>query len=191
MSIVAGPTDAEAVGTVAEFFAADVHDLGFVAGHTRALSLNPGALAAWENLIREIARPMGTRRYELVTLAAALGSQSQHCRLAHGRKSLRFFDEDQLIRIARNYRDADLTEAEVAMMEFAEKVSRSPLEMTDRDTQRLREAGFTDKEIVDIALAAAARNYYSRAIQALAVPVDEMPDISPALQDALLEGVRG
>ena len=189
MSIVVGPTDTEAVGTVAEFFAEDIRDQGFVASHTRALSLNPEALVAWEKLITEIARPMGKRRYELVTLAAALGAGSRHCRLAHGRKSLRVFDEDQLVRITRDYHDADLPEAEVLMMEFAEQVSRNPSEMTEAHTVRLREAGFSDREIVDIALAAAARNYYSRAIQALAVPLEVPEDISGTLRDALLEGM--
>jgi hypothetical protein len=58
--------------------------------------------------------------------------------------------------------------------------------MTDDDGRRLREAGFTDRQIVDITLAAAARNYLSRALQALAVPVEDLPGLSPALAAALL-----
>jgi uncharacterized peroxidase-related enzyme len=188
MSIVTGPSDEEAEGTVAEFYADDIKDQGFVAAHTRALSLHPEALAAWEDLITEIARPMGKRRYELVTLAAALGGRSKHYRLAHGRKSLRYFDEPQLVRIAQDYHAADLSEAEVAMMEFAEKVSANAPDMTDADTVRLREVGFSDREIVDITLAAAARNYYSRAVQALAIPLEIPGDISAELRDALLTG---
>jgi hypothetical protein len=51
---------------------------------------------------------------------------------------------------------------------------------------RLRDAGFSDREIVDITLAAAARNYFSRAIQALAVGVQVPPGLSDRLHDALL-----
>ncbi|PRY69396.1 putative peroxidase-related enzyme [Glaciihabitans tibetensis] len=189
MVIVTGPADADAAGVAAELFTGDIKDQGFVSSHTRALSLNPEALVAWENLITEIARPMGKRRYELVTLAAALGARSPHCRLAHGRRSLRYFEEEQLVRIAEDYHRADLSAAEVTMMEFAERVSRSAADMTDRDTELLRDAGFSDREIVDIALAAAARNYYSRAVQALAVPVEVPEDISEKLRDALLRGV--
>lgn len=58
------------------------------------------------------------------------------------------------------------------MMAFAERVSQDAYAMTDDDSRRLREQGLSDTEIVNIALAAAARNYYSRAIQALAVDVD-------------------
>ena len=60
--------------------------------------------------------------------------------------------------------------------------------MTDADSQRLRDAGFSDRQIVDITLAAAARNYFSRALQALAVPVDPMPGLSVAVTEALTGG---
>ena len=65
-------------------------------------------------------------------------------------------------------------------MEFSEWASET---MTDADSsERLRELGLSDREIVDVALAAAARNYYSRAIQALAVLVDDFPELSDSLQ---------
>ena len=189
MSIISTPADSEVRGRAAELYADDIADQGFVAGHTRVLSLNPDAYDAWERLIGTIARSMDLRRYELVTLAAALGARSRHCRLAHGRKSLRFFDEAELVRIARDYRTAGLSAADVEMMAFAEKVSGDASVMTDADSLRLRDAGFTDREIVDITLAAAARNYYSRAVQALAIEVDESPALSDELRDALVAGI--
>jgi len=163
--------------------------MGYVPEHTRVMAVNPEAYAAWEQLVGAIAHPLGIRRYELVTLAAARGVRSEHCLLAHGNKTLRYIDEDLLTRIARDYRTAGLSEAEVAMMEFAEKVSTSSNEMTDADSLRLRDLGFTDREIVDIALAAAARNYFSRAIQALGVAVDVPPGLPDTLREALVEGL--
>jgi len=189
MTIISTPSETEVRGRAAELYAEDIADQGFVAGHTRVLSLNPEAYDAWERLIGAIAGPMDKRRYELITLAAAHGARSRHCRLAHGRKTLRYIDEDELVRIARDYRTAGLSDAEVAMMEFAEQVSIDASTMTDADSRRLREVGFSDREIVDITLAAAARNYYSRAVQALAIEVDETPGISDELRDALVAGI--
>ena len=189
MSILQTIPENEATGLVAELYADDVRDQGFVASHTKALALNPEAIVAWEGLIKAIAGPMDKRRYELITLAAARGAQSKHCLLAHGRKTLRYIDEPQLTAVALDYHDADLTEAEVAMMSFAERVSVDAAGMTDADSQRLRDHGFSDREIVDIALAAAARNFYSRAVQALAVDVDATPDLSEGLRDALVHGL--
>ena len=133
-----------------------------------------------------IVAQLGLRRYELVTLAAAQGTHSQHCRLAHGRKTLKVMAEDQLEAVARDYHDAGLSEQEVAMMEFAERISTDAAGMTDADALRLRELGFTDREIVDITLAAAARNYFSRAIQALGAEVQVPPGLSDGLRGALL-----
>ena len=189
MSIIETVSEMDATGLVAALYAEDLSDLGYVPSHTKVMALNPEAVRAFENLIRAITGPMDKRRYELVTLAAARGTRSEHCLLAHGLKSLRYIDEETLTRVARDYRDAGLTDAEVEMMEFAEKVSTDSDTLTDADSLRLREHGFTDREIVDIALAAAARNYYSRAVQALAVEVDVPPSLPESLRRALVEGL--
>jgi uncharacterized peroxidase-related enzyme len=186
VSIIQTTDPAEATGEVAEIYAADQRDLGYVAAYTRTMAVNPEAYRAWEQLVRTIVAQLGVRRYELVTLAAAQGVHSEHCRLAHGRKTLKIMDEEPLEAIARDYHQAGLSEAEVAMMEYAERISREPNEIDDADTLRLRELGFTDREIVDITLAAAARNYFSRAIQALGVPVEVPPGLSDRLRGALL-----
>jgi uncharacterized peroxidase-related enzyme len=185
MTILKTPSDADAMGAVADIYAHDVTSQGFVSGHTRVMSINPEAYLAWEQLVTAIAKPLGFRRYELVTLAAALGARSTHCRLAHGVRSLGIFSEDELVRIASDYRNAGLSDADVAMMEFAEKVSTDAASMTDDDSIRLREAGFSDREIADIALAAAARNYYARASQALGAEVDDLPALNDRLRKAL------
>ncbi|MCU1406063.1 MAG: carboxymuconolactone decarboxylase family protein [Glaciihabitans sp.] len=189
MAIIHTVPEAEATGHLAELYAEDIEDQGFVAAHTKVIGLNPDSLAAFEQLIRAVALPLGKRRYELVTLAAALGVRSRQCRLAHGRRTLTFMDEDELVRIAHDYHNAGLSEAEVVMMEFAEKVSGDSSAMTDADSLRLREVGFSDAEIVDIALAAAARNYYSRAVHALAIEVEYPDDISERLRSELVAGI--
>ena len=173
----------------AELFDADIADVGFVGAHTRILSANSEAYAAWESLAGSIAASLGLRRYELATLAAARALHSTHCLLAHGRKSLAIFERDQLLAIARDYHHADLTPAEVVLMDFASKVSTDAESMTDADSQTLRDAGYSDREIVDIALAAAARNFYSRAVQALAVDVDPPGILSPRVAAALVNGL--
>lgn len=186
MAIIQTVDPGEATGAVAEIYAKDQRDLGYVAEYTRVMATDPEAYQAWEQLIRAIVSQLGVRRYELVTLAAAEGTHSQHCRLAHGRKTLAVMDADTVEAVARDYRNAGLSEAEVAMMEYAERISTDAAAMTEADSLRLRELGFTDREIVDITLAAAARNYFSRAIQALGVSVEVPPGLSDSLRGALL-----
>jgi alkylhydroperoxidase family enzyme len=104
---------------------------------------------------------------------------------------LKYIDKPTLIKVARDYRNAGLSAAEVAMMEFAEKLSRDSASMTDQDSMRLRDLGFTDDDILEIALAAAMRNFFARAVQALAVDVDSPPTLSLGLKQALLEPLTG
>jgi alkylhydroperoxidase family enzyme len=189
MTIIRTIPESEAEGTVAELYADDVDALGYVASYTKAMAMNVGAYRAFESLVRSVAKPLGLRRYELVTLAAARGAKSRHCRLAHGVKSLKLFDEEQLEEIARDYTRAGLGDAEVEMMRFAEQVGRDASAMTDTDSQRLREVGFSDQEIVDIAIAASVRVYFASALQALGVEVDQPPMLAAPLREALLEGL--
>lgn len=187
MSILEQVSESEATGEIAAIYGEDADSLGYVAAHTKVLALHPPAYRAWEGLISAIAGSMDPRRYELVTLAAALGIGSRHCRLAHGRKALPYIGEEELTAIARDYRTAGLSSPEVAMMVFAEKMSTASASMTDADALALRAEGFTDLEIVEIALAAAARNYLSRALQALGSDVDVPPGLSATLTSALLD----
>lgn len=186
MSIIESPTDSPATQAIYDRTRASQ---GFVPDYTRVMAVNPEAHDAWEALVRAIATPLGPRRWELVTLAAAAGVRSRHCRLAHGAKSLPILGEDELRAVARDHHHAGLGDAEVAMMDFAYRMSTDSSTMDDGDALALREAGFSDREIVDIALAAAARNYYSRAIQALGVVVETPAVLDDDLRDALVDGL--
>jgi uncharacterized peroxidase-related enzyme len=186
--IVETPDPATATGHVARMYDGDVADVGFVFTHTRAMAVNPEAHEAFESLLRAAVPSIGLRAYELATLGAARAIGSSHCLLAHGRKTLNagLMDEEQLERVGRDYTDAGLSEQDIAVMSFAERLSAAPQRMTDADTLRLREVGFTDRQIVDITIAAAARNFLSRMLLALAVPVDDVPGLTPELVEALL-----
>jgi len=186
--IVATPDPATAEGHVADKYREDLENDGFVFGHTRLMAVNPEAEQAFEALLGAIIPSIGVRTYELATLGAAAALRSGHCLLAHGRRSLRIeaLDEDEVVQIARGDADGPLPPSDAAVVRFAAKVSTDAAAMTDADSQDLRDHGYSDREIVDIALAAAARNYFSRALLALAVPVDDMPGLSPRVKEALL-----
>jgi alkylhydroperoxidase family enzyme len=190
--IVTPPSVESAVGHVAEMYRGDLDEDGFVYSHTQLMAMNPEAHEAFVALVRSITASIGPRVYELATLGAARAIRSPHCLLAHGRKSLRanLLDEAQLAAIGRGEGSGELTAADVAVLRFAERLSTDAGSMTDADTQILRDVGFTDRQIVDIALAAGARNYFSRVLQALAVPVEDVPGMSDELEVALLSSTR-
>ncbi|MFC7877165.1 peroxidase-related enzyme [Isoptericola sp. NPDC057391] len=191
MTIIRTVEPADAAGEVGAIYAEDVASLGYVPSHTRVMATDPGALRAFEQLAGSIADGLGPRLYELVTLAAAKALRSEACLLAHGRRSRALFDDAQLARIARDHHDAGLSGSEVAAMDLAARLSTDAASIAEADTERLRAAGLTDRQVVDVVLAAALRNYYSRALLALAVPPDVPPDLPDDLRRALLDGLPG
>lgn len=184
--IITPPDPNAAEGHVAEMYADDIDDDGFVFVHTQAMAVNPEAHAAFENLIQAIVPSIGLRVYEAATLGAARALGSTHCLLAHGRKSLRagIVDEAGLTAFAQGD-DSGFAPAERVVIDYAARLSTDPAAMTDDDARSLRDAGYSDRQIVDITLAASVRNYFSRALLALAVPVDEVPGLDPAIAAAL------
>lgn len=101
----------------------------------------------------------------------------------------RFFNTDQVEAIVQDYHHADLTPAEVAMLAFAEKVTVNAYKTTETDWQELRRHGSSDAEILDILLAATARAFFSKAMDALgAGPDDAYLTLEPRLREALTVG---
>ena len=63
------------------------------------------------------------------------------------------------------------------MLEWAEKLTLTPSAMTQEDIQKLRDAGWEDRDILDIAHVAAYFNYRVRMVDGLGLPVPDMAAI--------------
>src|SRR5262249_15332793 len=137
----------------------------------RAFEDRPEVYASWVQLNTSIKAGMDLRRYELVTLAAARRLCSSYCCLAHGKVLLEKFDEP-VRDIALDHRAAGLSEVDVAVMDFAEQIVDDASQVTEHDHDKLRALGLTDKDILDVALAATARCFLSKTLDALTVQPD-------------------
>jgi uncharacterized peroxidase-related enzyme len=89
---------------------------------------------------------------EMIVVATSAANQCQYCVIAHG-AILRIRAKNPLIadQIAVNYRKADITPRQRAMLDFAMKVSRAAEEISDADFVALAAHGFSDDDIWDIA----------------------------------------
>ena len=143
--------------------------------YERAFAERPEVYAAWVQLNGAIKAGMDLRRYELATLAAARRLRSSYCCLAHGTVLLEQFGEP-VREIALDHRAAGLDEVDVAVMDLAERVVDDATSIGDADLQRLRDLGLSETEIMDVVLAAAARCFFSKTLDALGVlPRRELP----------------
>jgi len=71
--------------------------------------------------------------------------------------------------IQKDYRTAGLDPAEVALLDYATKLTESPAAMTEADVQALRAHGFTDEQIVDAAHCIGYFNFINRVLDGLGV----------------------
>jgi alkylhydroperoxidase family enzyme len=153
-----------------------------------AFSGRPDVYAAWRQLNDSIKAGMDLRRYELVTLAAARRLRSSYCCLAHGTVLLERFAEP-VLEIALDHRTAGLDEVDVAVMDLAERVVDDATSVGQDDLDRLRELGLSESEVMDVILAAAARCFFSKTLDALGVRADaKYQTLEPSLRTALAVG---
>lgn len=165
--------------------------VGYIPNYLKIFSHRPEVYKAWQQLNTGIRVNMSLRRYELVTLAAARKLQSTYCMIAHASTLLnkQEMDADQLMAIANDYGDANLSEAEVAIMAFAEKVIASSCSITQSDVDHLKSFNLTDAEILDIVLAASARSFFSKVLDALnAEPDAKYMNLAAPLRAVLAVG---
>jgi uncharacterized peroxidase-related enzyme len=156
----------------------------------QAFSERPDVYAAWQALNGANKANMDLRRYELATVAAARRLRSSYCTLAHGSVLLeRFMSADQLRAVVADHRDAGLDAVDVAVMDLAEKVVDDATAITPADLDALRSLGLSDSDVLDVVLAATARCFFSKTLDALGVRPDaSYAALEPALRDALTVG---
>jgi uncharacterized peroxidase-related enzyme len=73
--------------------------------------------------------------------------------------------------VKSNWREMELTEAEYAMLEYTEKLTLSPGNMRQADVQKLRNTGWTDRDILDIVQVCAYFNFRVRVVDGLGLEI--------------------
>lgn len=127
---------------------------GFVPNVFLALAHRPDefrAFFAYHDALMEKEEGLSKGEREMIVVATSGLNQCIYCVVAHG-AILRIREKDPYVadQVATNYRKADITERQKAMLDFAAKVSLRAHEVNDTDFDNLREHGFSDEDIWDI-----------------------------------------
>jgi len=158
--------------SVAAMYARQQAAWGYVPNYAKVFCHRPEVMTRWGQLLAEIKRPMDKRRFELVTFVAALELRNTACALAHGKVLREFFSDAEIVAIAAGRFDDTLTEAEQAMLRFARQIAKDASRVTTGQVQALKEIGYTDADIFDIAVTAAGRAFFTKVLDALGVEPD-------------------
>ena len=158
---------------VADWYQRQRDAWGYLPNYATAFATRPDVAQAWNTLNNAVRGHMDRRRFELATIAAARAYRSTYCMAAHC-KFLRDAcdDESTMLAVAADPTGANLDATDRAVMDFATQVARDASSVTAADVQRLRDQGLGDPEIVDVVLAAAARAFFTKVLDALGVQAD-------------------
>jgi uncharacterized peroxidase-related enzyme len=155
---------------IAAYFAKCQERLGFVPNVLKAYAFDMEKLSAFVAMYNDLMLAQsGLSKLEREMIAVAVSAQNRcyYCLVAHG-AAVRELSGDPLLGelMVMNYRAARLSKRERAMLDFAVKLTAEPWLVEEDDRARLRSAGFTDRDIWDIAAVAAFFNMTNRVASA-------------------------
>ena len=128
---------------------------GFVPNVFLSLAYRPDefrAFFAYHDALMDKEGGLTKAEREMIVVATSAANQCQYCVIAHGAIQ-RIRAKNPLVadQIAVNYRKADITPRQRAMLDFAMKVSRAAEEISEADFADVASHGFSDDDIWDIA----------------------------------------
>ncbi|WP_090302877.1 peroxidase-related enzyme [Natronorubrum texcoconense] len=100
---------------------------------------------------------------EMIVVAVSGVNHCYYCNVAHG-ALVRIYADDPLLadQLVANYRTADINDAHRTMLDVAVKLTERPTEVEEDDLEALREAGFSEEALWDIAAVTAFYNLSNR-----------------------------
>ena len=159
-----------------KYFAVCDEKIGFLPNVLAAYSFDQTKLRAFINFYNDLM--MGESRLsklerEMIAVVVSSINKCYYCLTAHG-AAVRELSGDPVLgeMLVMNFRAASLPSKQRAMLEFAEKITEAPSKLDEPDRQRLRDVGFTARDIYDIANTAAFFNMTNR----LASAIDMRPN---------------
>lgn len=170
-------TAAETLGGDLEaYFAKCLEKLGFVPNVLRAYAWNPEKLRTFIAFYDELMMgSSGLTRLEreMIAVAVSAANNCTYCRVAHGAAIRRLSGDAELdTRVAADPHAAALTPRQVAMLDFAVRLTKRADAIGEADREALRAHGFSDATIWDITEVAGFFNMSNR----LASAVDMVPN---------------
>jgi uncharacterized peroxidase-related enzyme len=150
--------------------------IGFLPNVLAAYSFDEKKLRAFIGFYNDLMledSPLSKLEREMIAVVVSSANHCYYCQVAHG-QAVRELSGDPALGelLVMNYRAAVLPARQRAMLDFAHKMTASPDAIVDADRAALREAGFDDRAIWDIASVAAFFNMTNR----MATAIDMMPN---------------
>lgn len=148
------------------YFAKCQDKLGMVPNVLKAYAFNNEKLEAFVAFYNDLmlaGSSLSKLERELIAVAVSSVNKCYYCLTAHG-AAVRQLSGDPVLgeQMVMNYRVADLEPKQRAMLDFATLITEDPARIVEADRQKLRDAGYTDRDIWDISAVASFFNMTNR-----------------------------
>ena len=155
---------------MAAYFAKCAEKLGFVPNVLKAYAFDMAKLSAFVAMYNDLmlaASGLSKLEREMIAVAVSAHNRCYYCLVAHGAAVRQLSGDPPLGELmAMNYRAARLSKRHRAMLDFAVKLTAEPWLVEEDDRERVRRAGFSDRDIWDIAAVAGFFNMTNRVASA-------------------------
>lgn len=171
------PARGELPEDIQKYFAKCDQKLGMLPNVLAAYAHNVDQLRAFSQFYNTLMfGESGLSKLEREMIAVAVSSTNHcyYCQVAHG-ASVREYSGDPKLGelLVMNYRAADLSPRQRAMLDFAVKLTATSYTIGEADRQALRDTGFSERDIWDIANVAAFYNMTNRVASAVNMQPNE------------------
>jgi len=169
--------EADATGRVAEIYAAQTTQLGFVMATAKSFTPRPDLLPIYTEFTDKIRAgfSLGIREWRLITFVVAKQVPSTYCSYVYGQQLIGDLgSKEAVLAVQRDFRTAGLSDRDVAMLAYAGQIARDASLIGQADIDHLRSVGFADQQICDIALCASFRCFVSRYFDAVGASPEEV-----------------
>jgi uncharacterized peroxidase-related enzyme len=160
------PAEEQVPEEVRELWAKPLEKLGFVPHVLRIFALRPEHLLRWWNYYDELMRGesgLTKAQREMIAVVVSTQNRCHYCIVSHA-SAVRKLTDDAVLAdtLVSNYKYAALDVKERAMLDYAVKLTVESERCTEADVEHLREVGWSDEDILDIAQVAAMFNFTNR-----------------------------
>jgi len=163
----------EALGKLKEHYEHIKRTRGKIANILKVQSLNPDALKAHLDLYLALMfGKSGLTRIqrEMIATVVSATNNCDYCTSHHGEALLRLTKNAELVRqMKHDFKKVNLALKDHAMLKYAVKLTTNPSELSLKDIEELRQAGFSDTDILNINLITSYFNFVNRIALGLGV----------------------
>jgi len=150
---------------------------GQVAEVLRLHSLNPKSLTAHVDLYMCIMfgkSPLKRKVREMIAVVVSKANNCVYCQTHHGEALNNFWkDEARIEQLKTDYNHCELTNKELALAKYADKMTKNPSAMTQLDIDQLKEIGWSDRAVLDAAMVISYFNFVNRMVLGLGAHLEQ------------------